>query len=178
MCTDLRPGRSLGGWMSTDARVGIMLGWSRLPNTGRVQWGLMSQRKRGAWGVIELEAKQWELEYVTCVGLYVCSRICDWVTAGKVNMETWGTRKGMKGAWRRICGFGTCDLRRLCSFCKTKADSLCGSVVKNPPASAADTDSIPGPGGSHMPQSSSARAPQLLSLLSRAREAQVLSPRA
>ena len=29
-----------------------------------------------------------------------------------------------------------------------------GAVVKNPPASAGDTGSIPGPGRSHMPQSS------------------------
>ena len=28
-----------------------------------------------------------------------------------------------------------------------------GAVVKNPPASAADTGSSPGPGGSHMPRS-------------------------
>ena len=38
-----------------------------------------------------------------------------------------------------------------------------GSVVKNPPANAGDTGSIPGPGGSHMPWSSSAPVPQLLS---------------
>ena len=37
-----------------------------------------------------------------------------------------------------------------------------GTVVKNPPASAGDTGSIPGPRRSHMPQSSEARAPQLL----------------
>ena len=30
----------------------------------------------------------------------------------------------------------------------------CGPVGKNSPANAGDTDSIPGPGGSHMPQSS------------------------
>ena len=29
-----------------------------------------------------------------------------------------------------------------------------GAVVKNPPANAGDTDSIPGPGRSHMPRSS------------------------
>ena len=29
-----------------------------------------------------------------------------------------------------------------------------GAVVENPPASAGDTGSIPGPGGSHMPRSS------------------------
>ena len=51
-------------------------------------------------------------------------------------------------------------------------------MVKNPPASAGDTGSIPGLGRSHMPQSSKAHAPQLLSLRSRAREPQLLSPRA
>ena len=38
--------------------------------------------------------------------------------------------------------------------------------------------SSPGPGGSHMPRSNEARAPQLLSLRSRAREPQLLSPHA
>ena len=37
-----------------------------------------------------------------------------------------------------------------------------GTVVKSPPASAGDMGSIPGPGGSHMPWSSWAHAPQLL----------------
>ena len=37
-----------------------------------------------------------------------------------------------------------------------------GTVVKNPPVSAWDAGSIPGPGRSHMPQSNLARAPQLL----------------
>ena len=37
-----------------------------------------------------------------------------------------------------------------------------GSVVKNPPANAGDTDLIPGPGRSHMGQSNWALAPQLL----------------
>ena len=36
-----------------------------------------------------------------------------------------------------------------------------GSVVKNTPAKAGDMSSIPGPGGSHMLQSSEAHAPQL-----------------
>ena len=48
-------------------------------------------------------------------------------------------------------------------------------MVKNPPANAGDTGSIPGPGRSHMPRSNQARAPQLLSLRSRARESQLLS---
>ena len=37
-----------------------------------------------------------------------------------------------------------------------------GAVVKNPPANAGDMGSSPGPGGSHMPRSNWARAPQLL----------------
>ena len=52
-----------------------------------------------------------------------------------------------------------------------------GAVVKNPPANAGDTSSSPGPGRSHMPRSNSACAPQLLSLCSRVREPQLLSPR-
>ena len=38
-----------------------------------------------------------------------------------------------------------------------------GAVVKNLPANAGDTGSRPGPGGSHMQWSNSARVPQLLS---------------
>ena len=53
-----------------------------------------------------------------------------------------------------------------------------GAVVKNPPANAGDTGLSPGPGRPHMPQSNYARAPQLLSLHSRAREPQLLSLRA
>ena len=37
-------------------------------------------------------------------------------------------------------------------------------MVENPPANAEDTGSSPGLGGSHMPRSSWAREPQLLSL--------------
>ena len=39
-----------------------------------------------------------------------------------------------------------------------------GAVVRNPPANAGDTGLCPGPGRSHMPRSSYAREPQLLSL--------------
>ena len=39
-----------------------------------------------------------------------------------------------------------------------------GTVVENLPANAGNTGSSPGLGGSHMPQSSWAREPQLLSL--------------
>ena len=53
-----------------------------------------------------------------------------------------------------------------------------GAVVKNPPANAGDMGSSPGPGRSHMPWNNLARAPQLLSLRSRAHEPQLLSPRA
>ena len=49
------------------------------------------------------------------------------------------------------------------------------AVVRNPPANAGDTGSSPGPGRSHMPWSNEARAPQLLSLRSRAHEPQLLS---
>ena len=45
-------------------------------------------------------------------------------------------------------------------------DFPCGTVVKNPSASARDMGSVPGPGSSHMPWSNWARAPQLLSLCS------------
>ena len=51
-----------------------------------------------------------------------------------------------------------------------------GAVVKNPPANAGDKGSSPGPGRSHMPRSNKAHAPQLLSLRSKARELQLLSP--
>jgi len=40
-----------------------------------------------------------------------------------------------------------------------------GPVVKNLPANAGDTGSIPGPGKFHMPWGNKAHAPQLLSLL-------------
>ena len=53
-----------------------------------------------------------------------------------------------------------------------------GTVVGSPPASAGDMGSGPGPGGSHMPRHNWARAPQLLSLHSRAHEPQMLSPSA
>ena len=51
-----------------------------------------------------------------------------------------------------------------------------GTVVENPPANAVDMGSSPGPGRSHMPRSSWARVPQLLSLRSGAHEPQLLSP--
>ena len=51
-----------------------------------------------------------------------------------------------------------------------------GAVVKNPPANAGDTGLSPGLGSSHMPWSTKARVPQLLSLRSRAHEPQLLSP--
>ena len=50
------------------------------------------------------------------------------------------------------------------------------SVVKNPPTSAGDIDSIPGHGRSHMPWSNSARVPQLLSPSSEAKKPQLLKP--
>ena len=60
----------------------------------------------------------------------------------------------------------------------THGGFLGGTVVKSPPANAGDTGSSPGPGRSNMPWSNWARAPQLLNLHSRAREPQLLSPRA
>ena len=53
-----------------------------------------------------------------------------------------------------------------------------GAVVENPPANAGDTGSSSGPGRSHMPRSNQARAPQLMSLRSRACEPQQQSPHA
>ena len=50
-----------------------------------------------------------------------------------------------------------------------------GPLVKNPPANSWDTSSIPGPGGFHMPQGSSARESQLLSLYYGALELKLLS---
>ena len=49
-------------------------------------------------------------------------------------------------------------------------------MVKNTPANAGDMGSSPGPGGSHMPRSNKASAPQILSLRSRAREPRLLKP--
>ena len=49
-------------------------------------------------------------------------------------------------------------------------------MVKNPPASAEDAGSSPGPGRPHMPRSNQAHAPQLLRLHSRAHEPQLLKP--
>ena len=50
-----------------------------------------------------------------------------------------------------------------------------GAVVKSLPANAGDMGSSSDLGGSHMPRSNWARAPQLLSLCSTAREPQLLS---
>ena len=53
---------------------------------------------------------------------------------------------------------------------------LGGSVVKNLPANAGDTCSIPDLERPHMPWRNSAHAPQLLKLWSRTSELQLLSP--
>ena len=50
------------------------------------------------------------------------------------------------------------------------------SVVENPLVNAGDMGLIPGPERSHMPWNNQAHKPQLLSLCSRAREPQLLSP--
>ena len=60
---------------------------------------------------------------------------------------------------------------------KTKSQAFPGgSLVKNPPANAGDTGSVPGLGRSHMPQSNEASMPQLLSPGPGAQELQLLSP--
>ena len=51
-----------------------------------------------------------------------------------------------------------------------------GSVVRNLPANARDTGSIPDPGRSHMPRSNQIHAPQLQSLCSRAWGLPLLKP--
>ena len=66
--------------------------------------------------------------------------------------------------------------RQIVAFKNRMRDFPGGPVVKNLPANAGDTGLSPGPGRSHMPQSNQARAPQLLSLCSRAHEPQLLSP--
>ena len=62
-------------------------------------------------------------------------------------------------------------------FCKNPEvqDFPGGSVVKNPPASAGDMGSIPGPGRSYMSQSNQAHVPQLLRLCSRAQVPELTS---
>ena len=51
----------------------------------------------------------------------------------------------------------------MCKNVNKNQGFLSDSVVKNPPANAGDVGFISDLGGSHMPLSSSARAPQLLS---------------
>ena len=51
-----------------------------------------------------------------------------------------------------------------------------GSVVKGPPANAADTASAPGPGGFYMLWDKRVRVPQILRLCSGAQELQPLKP--
>ena len=53
-------------------------------------------------------------------------------------------------------------------------DTPGGALDKNPPANAGDVGSIPGPGRFHMPRSSEAREPQLLSPRSATTEAHAL----
>ena len=72
----------------------------------------------------------------------------------------------------------TCTTMFTAALFKIAKDLPGGTMVKNPPANAGDTGSSPGLGRSHMPRSSEARAQQLLSLHSRAREPQRLSLRA
>ena len=70
--------------------------------------------------------------------------------------------------------------RKLSAVCKELLKSFCwgfpgGAVVKNLPANTGDIGSSPGLGRSHMLRSNETRAPQLLSLCSRAHEPQLLS---
>ena len=66
--------------------------------------------------------------------------------------------EGMGQGGRKSISLGRWDL-------KTQAKGFPGgAVVENLPANAGDTGSSPGLGGSHMPWSSWAREPQLLSL--------------
>ena len=58
----------------------------------------------------------------------------------------------------------------------TSRDFPGGAVVKNLPGNAGDMDSNPGSGRAHVPRSNKARAPQLLSLRSRAHNPQLLKP--
>ena len=59
---------------------------------------------------------------------------------------------------------------------KITGASFGGLVVKNLPANAEDTSSIPGLGRSHMLQGNQAHVPQLLSLHSGACELQLMKP--
>ena len=70
-------------------------------------------------------------------------------------LHRWWECKLIQPLWRTVWRF----------FKKLKIGGfLGGAVVESPPASAGDTGSSPGLGGSRMPQSSWAREPQLLSL--------------
>ena len=53
----------------------------------------------------------------------------------------------------RMCVFSKEGMRNGIAFINKKWGFLGGSVVKNPPSNAGDTDSIPGLGGSHLPWS-------------------------
>ena len=65
---------------------------------------------------------------------------------------------------------------RFFSLSKTIKRFPGGTVVKNPPASTGDTDSIPDSGRPHMLWSNSPYAPQPSGLCSRAQEPQLLKP--
>ena len=85
---------------------------------------------------------------------------------------------------RHLCNSVKCHITYsfICKLYETSVLSGClkvgGAVVENLPASAGDTGSSPAPGRCHMPRSNYACAPQLLSLCSRARKPQLLSPHA
>ena len=66
--------------------------------------------------------------------------------------------------------------QKICSFKDELLDFPGGSVVKNPPVKAGDTDSLPGQGRFCMLRGNKAPAPQLLNPHSRALKSQLLKP--
>ena len=93
-----------------------------------------------------------------------------------------GLTQGCTGYWWQNSGLQTRtslhDNHLLCISVQKPCfrDFPGGAVVGSPPANAGGTGSSLGPGRSHMPRSGSARAPQLLSLRSRAHVPQLLRP--
>ena len=75
-------------------------------------------------------------------------------------------QKGNRGQWQK---------KKKKKLSKRKRDFPDGSVVKNPPANAGDTSSIPDLGKTHMLQSNQAHGGQLLSQCAGAQGPQLLS---
>ena len=75
----------------------------------------------------------------------------DSLLLSKVAHGMWGRRKyPLKGGWRKKLIYKHLNIPLKKEYGR---DFLGGTVVKNPPANAGDTGSIPGPGRSHMPRS-------------------------